>query len=77
MDTLTSRDDEKRLLQAREQGRMEEQNLQRERELATEQGRKQGLDEERSRENIRAQCTGKRTGECQCCTGECKCSPGK
>jgi hypothetical protein len=54
MDTLTSRDDEKRLLQAREQGRMEEQNLQRERELATEQGRKQGLDEERSRENIRA-----------------------
>ena len=33
---------------------MEEQNLQRERELATEQGRKQGLDEERSRENIRA-----------------------
>jgi hypothetical protein len=54
MDTLTSRDDEKRLLQAREQGRMEEQNLQRERELAMEQGRKQGLDEERSRENIRA-----------------------
>jgi len=54
MDTLTSRDDEKRLLQAREQGRMEEQNLNRERELAMEQGRKQGLDEERSRENIRA-----------------------
>ena len=54
MDNFTSRDDEKRLLQAREQGRIEEQNLQRERELATEQGRKQGLDEERSRENIRA-----------------------
>jgi hypothetical protein len=54
MENFTSRDDEKRLLQAREQGRMEEQNLQRERELATEQGRKQGLDEERSRENIRA-----------------------
>ena len=53
MDDLTSRDDEKRLLLAREQGRIEEQNLQRERELATEQGRKQGLDEARSRENIR------------------------
>lgn len=53
MENFTSRDDEKRLLQAREQGRTEEQNRQRERELATEQGRKQGLDEERSRENIR------------------------
>jgi hypothetical protein len=54
MENFTSRDEEKRLLQAREQGRMEEQNLQRERELATEQGRKQGLDEGRTRENIRA-----------------------
>jgi hypothetical protein len=54
MENFTSRDEEKRLLQAREQGRLEEQNLQRERDLATEQGRKQGLDEERSRENIRA-----------------------
>ena len=54
MENFTSRDEEKRLLQAREQGRIEEQNLQRERELSTEQGRKQGLDEERARENIRA-----------------------
>jgi hypothetical protein len=53
MDDLTSRDDEKRLALAREQGRQEEQRLQRERELATEQGRKQGLDEARTRENIR------------------------
>jgi len=51
MDDLTSRDDEKRLEQAREQGRTEEQNRQHERELATEQGRKQGLDEERARQN--------------------------
>jgi len=53
MDDLTSRDDEKRLELAREQGRNEEQRLQRERELAAEKGRKQGLDEERARENAR------------------------
>lgn len=53
MDDLTSRDDEKRLELAREQGRQEEQKLQRERELATEKGRKQALDEERTKENIR------------------------
>jgi hypothetical protein len=53
MDDLTSRDDEKRLELAREQGRQQEQKLQHERELATEQGRKQALDEERTKENIR------------------------
>ncbi|MDD1680560.1 MAG: hypothetical protein LUQ35_03010 [Methanoregula sp.] len=54
MENFTSRDDEKRLLQAREQGRIEEQNRRRDQEVATEQGRKQGVDEERTRENIRA-----------------------
>jgi uncharacterized membrane protein len=53
MENFTSRDDEKRLLQAREQGRIEEQNRQREQEAATELGRKQGVDEERTRESIR------------------------
>jgi len=53
MDDLTSRDDDKRLEQAREQGRKEEQRIQREREQAAEQGRKQGLDEERAREQAR------------------------
>jgi hypothetical protein len=50
MDDITSRDDEKRLELAREQGQREEQDRQRGRELATEKGRKQGLDEERTRE---------------------------
>jgi hypothetical protein len=53
MDDLTSRDDEKRLELAREQGRKEEQDRQHERELAAEKGRKQGLDEERAREKAR------------------------
>jgi hypothetical protein len=53
MDTLTSRDDERRLTLAREQGRIEEKDRQREVELATAQGRKQGLDEGRTQENIR------------------------
>lgn len=54
MDDLTSRDDEKRLAIAREQGRQEEQRLQQERELATEKGRAKGQEEERARENARA-----------------------
>ena len=54
MDDLTSRDDDKRLLVAREQGRLDEQKLQRERDLSAELGRKQGQDEERSRQNIQA-----------------------
>jgi hypothetical protein len=53
MDDLTSRDDEKRLAMAREQGRQEEQRLQQERELATEKGRAKGQEEERARENAR------------------------
>lgn len=53
MDDITSRDDEKRLELAREEGRREEQDRQRGRELATEKGRKQGLDEERTRETLR------------------------
>ena len=53
MDTYITRDDERRLVLAREQGRIEEQNRQREQEAATELGRKQGVDEERTRENIR------------------------
>jgi hypothetical protein len=57
MDDLTSRDDEKRLEQAREQGRKEEQDRQHERELATEKGRKQALDEERAREKAREKPT--------------------
>jgi hypothetical protein len=58
MDDLTSRDDDKRLEQAREQGRNEEQRIQREREQAAEQGRKQGLDEERAREQAREKSQG-------------------
>jgi hypothetical protein len=53
MDDLTSRDDEKGRAMAREQGRQEEQNLQKERELAAEKGRKQGLEEARTKENTR------------------------
>jgi hypothetical protein len=53
MDDLTSRDEEKRLELAREQGRQEEQSLQKERELATEAGRAQGKEEERARANAR------------------------
>ncbi len=53
MENYTSRDEEKRLAQAREQGRADEQNRQREQEVATELGRKKGVDEERSRETIR------------------------
>ena len=54
MENFTSRDDEKRLLVAREQGRLDEQKLQHERELSAEQGRKQGQDEERARQNVQA-----------------------
>jgi hypothetical protein len=53
MDDLTSRDDEKGRAIAREQGRQEEQNLQKERELAAEKGRKQGLEEARAKESSR------------------------
>jgi len=53
MDDLNSRDDEKRLEIAREQGKQDEQKQQLERDKATEQGRKKGQDEERARENAR------------------------
>lgn len=51
MDEITSRDDEKGRELAREKGKIDEQNRQRDRELATEKGRKQGVSEERTREN--------------------------
>lgn len=50
---LTSREDEKAQDIARQKGRLDEQNLQREREAATEKGRKMGLEEERAREKTR------------------------
>jgi hypothetical protein len=53
MDDITSRDDEKGRDVAREMGRQDEQNLQRERDKAAEQGRKKGQDEELAREKKR------------------------
>lgn len=50
MADITSRDDEKSLELAKEAGRIEEQNLQRERSQAKETGRRQGQEEERARE---------------------------
>jgi len=47
---ISSRDDEKREEIAREKGRQDEQNSQRERALATEKGRKLGQQEERARD---------------------------
>ena len=54
MDDITSRDDEKGREKARETGKKEEQDAQRQRDMATEKGRKQGLQEERSREKQKA-----------------------
>jgi hypothetical protein len=51
MDDIISRDDEKGRELARQKGQIEEQNNERERVQATEKGRKQGLQEERAREN--------------------------
>jgi hypothetical protein len=59
MDDITSRNDEKGREQARETGKREEQEAQRQRDIATEKGRKQGLEEERNREK---QKTGWGTG---------------
>ena len=50
MDDLTSRDEEQKQEMAREKGRQEEQRIEHERELAMEKGRKQGLEEERARQ---------------------------
>jgi hypothetical protein len=59
MDDIISRDDEKGRELAREKGRIDEQNQQQERVLATEKGRKLGQQEERLRE---AQKEGRGTG---------------
>jgi general stress protein YciG len=48
---LSSRDDEKRIEIAREKGRQDEQNSQKDRALATEKGRKLGQQEERARDS--------------------------
>lgn len=53
MDDIISRDDEKGREIAREKGRIDEQNLQRERAVAKEKGRQQGVGEERAREDRR------------------------
>lgn len=50
MDDSTGREDEKVVEQAREQGRREELERQREQELAMEKGRRMGLEEERERQ---------------------------
>jgi hypothetical protein len=50
MDEMVSRDDRLGREVAREKGRQDEKNLQSERVLAKEQGRKQGVNEERARE---------------------------
>ncbi len=50
MDDLVSRDEILGLELAREKGKQEEQNLERVRTQATENGRKQGLEQERARE---------------------------
>jgi hypothetical protein len=62
MDDITSRDDEKGRAIAQEKGREEEKTSQRERELATEKGWKQGLEEERAREKAREKQKGMGTG---------------
>lgn len=50
MDDIISRREESGLELAREKGRIDEKNQQREREQATEAGRRQGIGEERNRE---------------------------
>jgi general stress protein YciG len=51
---ISSRDDEKRVEIAREKGRQDEQNSQKDRALATEKGRKLGQQEERARDPQKA-----------------------
>lgn len=51
MDDIVSRREETGLELAREKGRIDEQNLQREKVLSVEKGRKIGVDEERNRES--------------------------